>query len=129
MNPNEFDYNYIKWLLPINYLDNDDIDFIANNGMNCDVNFYDIITVDFTKPHSHEYILKPYGAKIKMYGSSDEYIIERKHLLNPEYKSSPYVLVKLSSGKFGYLHTGNFDPIEFESQDIIKDKLIEFLLK
>ena len=64
-----------------------------------------------------------------MYDSSDEYLIEKKYLSDSKYKSSPYVLVKLFNGKYGYLHTDNFDLIEFDSQDLIKNKLLNFLLE
>lgn len=128
MNFNEVNYHYVKLLLGLDCLDNDDKDNIATDAYT-HYNFFDIITVKFIEPHTHKYILEPYGTKIKMYDSSDEYLIERKHLWDSKYKSSPYVLVKLSNGNFGYLHTDNFDPIEFESQDIIKNKLLDFLLQ
>lgn len=124
MNSDEINYHYVTYILGLNNIDKNYI----NNIDYINYNFYDIITVEFIKPHSHQYVLKPYGTKIKMHNKSDEYLIEREYLSDSQLKSSPYVLVKLSNGKFGYLHTENFDPIEFDSQDLIKNKLLDFFI-
>ena len=145
MNSYEVCYNYICWKLGVDCLDSNDISYLEYNAC-INYTFYDIITVEFINSHTnnthnytntqthtntHNYILKPYDTKIKIYDydyGAERYLIEKKYLSSPELKSSPYVLVKLSNGKYGYLHTENFDPIEFESQDLIKNKLLDFLL-
>lgn len=130
---NKIEYEYITWLLGTNYIDQYDIENMdLSNNYKWDL--YDIITVKFISSISgtisDDFILEPYGAKIKSYyfGDREKYNIENKYIENPEYKSSPYVLVKLSNDKFGYIHTSNFDPIEFNSQDKIKNILLDFLL-
>ena len=89
-------------------------------------NYYDLISVVFTEPHTHQYELDGYGTNIKTDMEMETVQIENNYLLNNKY--SPYVLVKLTNNKFGYIQTANFDPIEFENQEQIKNKLLEFLL-
>lgn len=71
--------------------------------------------MEFNNPHTHKYTLKPYGKEIET------------RYLNNFIKSSPYLLVKLSNGKLGYIHTQNFDPVEFDNQDGPKNELLKFL--
>ena len=128
----DYEYNYIVWALPLNYLDQNDIKIF--NDSNCMLKYYGIISVKFINPHTHthahthKYILEPYGCKIKVnsYSKLNNNLIEN-NIFSTEFKSSPYVLVKLSNGKFGYIHTDNFDPVEFESQELIRDLLLDFL--
>lgn len=112
----EDEYIYITYLIKNTdlYLDN----LKTNN--------YDLISVVFTEPHTHQYKLEKYGTNIKTDIEVETVQIENNYLLDNKY--SPYVLVKLSNNKFGYIHSENFDPIEFENQEQIKNKLLNFLL-
>lgn len=110
------EYKYITYLIKNSelYLDN------------LETNYYDLISVIFIEPHTHQYKLEKYGTKIKTKLKVETVQIENDYLLDNKY--SPYVLVKLSNNKFGYIHTENFDPIEFENQEQIKNKLLDFIL-
>ena len=133
MTSNETGYEYVTMKLGLKEIEKElleDINWnLTNNLKSVLLNYYDIILVNFTEPHTHEYRLESYEAKIKLSNKKEKYLIERNHLISPEFKLSPYVLVKLSNGKLGYIHTCNFDPVEFDSQETIKTKLFDFLLE
>lgn len=103
-----------------------DINWCNANEQYLETNYYDLISVDFIEPHTHRYELEKYGAEIKTDVDVGTVQIENNYLTHNKYK--PYVLIKLSNDKFGYIHTENFNLIEFENQEQIKNKLLEFLL-
>lgn len=117
----EFDekgYEYVLYLLKkSNY-------HILNENKH-NIELYDMISVIFTEPHTHQYKLEPYGEKVTINDAKDTNKIETKYM--SKYLTSPYLLVKFTDDKFGYIHKENFDPVEFESQEEIKNKLLEFL--
>ena len=134
MSTNETGYEYITWKLGLNEMNSELLEKLVNwnltnNSHSTLPNYYDIIMVNFTEPHTHKYQLEPYGVIIKLENRQQKYIVERNYLVSPEFKPSPYVLVRLSNGKLGYIHTGNFDPVPFDSQETIKTKLFSFLLE
>ena len=100
----EICYDYITFLLK-----NQD-----KNMNQKELNYYDLILVNFTEPHIHKYELEFYGSKIKLSNSLNKFVIEKNYLIESNNKKNPYLLVKLSNEKFGYIHTSNFNPIEFE---------------
>ena len=107
------EYKYITYLL-------------KTNNQYLETNYYDLISVIFIEPHTHQYELKKYKIQIKTDIPVGTVQIENNYLTHNKY--SPFVLVKLSNNKFGYIHTENFDPIEFENQEQIKNKLLDFML-
>lgn len=125
------EYTYITYLIKNTelYLDEleSDINWCLENNLYLETNYYDLISVIFIDPHTHQYELEKFGTKIKTSIDVETVQIENKYLTHNN-KYSPYVLVKLSNNKFGYIHTENFDPIEFENQEQIKEKLLDFML-
>lgn len=124
------EYTYITYLIKNTYLYlsdlEADINWCSENNQYLEMNYYDLISVIFIEPHTHQYELEKYGTKIKTCTDVETVQIENKYLSHNKY--SPYVLVKLSNNKFGYIHTENYDPIEFENQEQIKNKLLDFML-
>lgn len=103
-----------------------DINWCSTNNEYLETNYYDLISIVFMEPHTHQYELEKYETNIKTCINVETIQIENNYLLDNKY--NPYVLVKFSNNKFGYIHTKNFDLIEFENQEQIKNKLLEFLL-
>lgn len=124
------EYKYITYLKKNSDLDlgdlEADINWCLTNNEYLETNYYDLISVVFTEPHTHQYELKNYETRIKTCIHMKAVQIENNYLSYNKY--NPYVLVKLSNNKFGYIHTENFNLIEFENQELIKNKLLEFLL-
>jgi len=115
----ETEYKYVTYLLKTTN--------IANHN---NANYYDLISVVFMEPHTHKYVLKKYNTQIKMPENNINIVnlIETHYLIEIKYEESPYVVVKFTNNKYGYIHTENFDPIEFDDQETIKNKLLNFYL-
>lgn len=125
------EYRYITYLKKISDLHfsdlEADINWCLDNNMCLETNYYDLISVVFTEPYTQQYDLNEYIIYIKTDKEMDTKQIENKYFLDARNTGS-YVLVKLKNNKYGYIHTENFNPIEFENQELIKNKLLEFLL-
>jgi hypothetical protein len=124
------EYKYITYLkknsdLYLGYLEAD-VNWCNANEQYLKTNYYDLISVDFIEPHTHQYELEKYYIEIKTDIDVETVEIENNYLTHNKY--NPYVLVKFTNDKFGYIHTENFNPIEFENQEQIKNKLLDFLL-
>jgi hypothetical protein len=129
-------YTFITYLLDIDssITTSEQAEDIMDNYDNNYYNhsYYDIITINFIGDQINNYNLEPFGSKIK---SSELYRIENRYI--GYYDSDKCYLIKFDDGKFGYLknikhdskiYEYEFSPFEFESQDIIKNKLLDFYL-
>lgn len=127
------EYKYITYLKKNSELLMDDlydleseINWCLDNEQYLNDDYYDLILVVFLELDSPQCKFIKYGTKIKTCIDMGTLQIENNYLQDNKY--SPYVLVKLSNDKFGYINTKNFVLTEFENQEQIKDKLLEFLL-
>lgn len=69
------------------------INLCSENNQYLKTNYYDLISVYFIDPHTHQYELEKYETKIKTSINIETVQIENKYLLDNKY--SPFVLVKL----------------------------------
>ena len=122
------DYEFITYLLNSFNIGCEEsfIDLVFEEKNHYD--YYDVLLVKFTNNERTNFELIGYGAQIKMFTCSDKNLIKDKYLIEPEYKCSPFILIRLPNQKFGYIDIMSDEIKEFESQDEIKNKLLDFLL-
>lgn len=122
------DYEFITYLLnSFNIGCEENFIEFANDNKNS-YDYYDVLLVKFTDDKFTDFELIGYGTQMKMFTCSDKYLIKEHYLTDIEYKCSSYILVKLPNQKFGYIDIIRNEIKEFESQEIIKNKLLDFLL-
>jgi hypothetical protein len=117
-------YSYVFRRLSI--IDNDEI-YRSECVKESDLwDLYDLINVIFDKEMN--YILYPHFIQIPE-GHKNTASVENYFLIKDFRKDRPYILIRFKDGDFAYIDTRDSTIHNFESQQEIRNKLLDFLLR
>lgn len=118
--------NYIYVFRRLSIIDNDEI-YRSEYVKESDIwDLYDLINVIFDE--EMKYILYPHFIQIPE-GHKNTASVENYYLTKDFRNNHPYILIRFTDGDFAYIDTRDSTIHNFESQQDVRNKLLDFLLR